>query len=68
MRISVDEQRAFPEAPGEKENLHPVEEGMDSLGRVQRRKCREKIRKSKAQLELNLAVGVKENKTFLQIY
>ena len=33
------------------------------------RMCREKIRKAKAQLELNLAVGVKEDKKiFLQIY
>jgi len=28
----------------------------------------EKIRKLKAQLDLNLTVGVKEEKTFLQIY
>ena len=28
--------RAFPEAPGEKENFPPVEEGMDNLRRVQR--------------------------------
>ena len=30
--------------------------------------CREKIRKVKAQLELNLAAGVKRNKKLLQIY
>jgi len=30
------EQGAFPEAPGEKENLPPAEEGMDNLGRIQR--------------------------------
>ena len=32
----MDEQGAFPEAPGEKENLPPVEEGMGNLERVQR--------------------------------
>lgn len=32
----MDEQRAFPGAPGEKENLPPAEEGMDNLGRIQR--------------------------------
>lgn len=31
--------------------------------------CREKIRKAKAQFELNLAAGVKQNKkTFLQMF
>ena len=30
--------------------------------------CREKIRKAKAQLELNLAAGVKGNKKLLQVY
>jgi len=30
--------------------------------------CREKIRKAKAQLELNLATGVKRNKKLLKIY
>ena len=32
------------------------------------RMCREKIRKAKAQLELNLATGVKRNKKLLKIY
>ena len=35
-KISVDEQGAFPEAPWEKENLTPVEEGKGNLRRVQR--------------------------------
>ena len=30
--------------------------------------CREKIRKAKAQLELNLTAGVKRNKKLLQVY
>ena len=32
----VDEQRAFPGAPGEKENLPPVEEGTGNSSWVQR--------------------------------
>lgn len=32
----MDEQGAFPEAPGEKENLIPLEEGIGNSGRVQR--------------------------------
>jgi len=35
-KTSVDEPGAFPEAPGEKENLSPVEEGTGNLRRVQR--------------------------------
>jgi len=44
--------------------------GRATLGEYKEvRMCRERIRKSKAQLELNLAVGVKENKkSFLQIH
>ena len=59
----MDEQRTFPEAPEEKENLPPVEEGTGNSGRS----CfdmQEKIRKAKALLELNLATGVRENKNF----
>ena len=33
-RTDMDEQGAFPETPGEKENLPSVEEGMDNSGRV----------------------------------
>jgi len=40
-KTSVDEQEAFSEAPGEKENLPPMEEGMNNLRRVVRM-CREK--------------------------
>jgi len=32
----MDEQGTSSEAPGEKESLPPVEEGMSNLGRVQR--------------------------------
>jgi len=35
-KSSVDEQGEFPEAPGEKESLPPVEEGMGNSRRVQR--------------------------------
>jgi len=35
-KIAVDKQGAFPEAPAEKENLPPVEEGTGKMGRVQR--------------------------------
>ena len=34
-KTSVDEKGIFPEAPGEKENLLPVEEGTGRSGRVQ---------------------------------
>ena len=64
------EQGAFPEAPGEKGNLPPVEERMSNSRRVQR-SCYYVQRenwKGKAQLELNLPVGIKENKKLLQIY
>lgn len=35
-KTAVDEQGVFPEALGKKENLPPVEEGMDNSRRVQR--------------------------------
>jgi len=35
-KTGVDRQGAFPEAPGEKENPPPVEEGMSNWGSVQR--------------------------------
>ena len=35
-KAGVDEQRAFPEASGEKENLLPMEERTDNLVRIQR--------------------------------
>ena len=35
-KTGVDGQGAFPEAPGEKENLPPVEEGVGNYRRVQR--------------------------------
>ena len=35
-KTSMDEQGAFPEAPGEKENLLSMEEGKDNSSRVQR--------------------------------
>ncbi len=35
-KTGMDEQGAFPEAPGEKENLPPVEEETGNLGIIQR--------------------------------
>ena len=35
-KTSMEKQRVFPEAPGEKENPPPVEEGMSNWGSVQR--------------------------------
>ena len=59
----MDEQGIFSEAPGEKESLRAMEEGMGNLGRVQRsfRIFRDKIRKVKAKLELNSVTEVKVN-------
>lgn len=69
-KTSMEKQRVFPEAPGEKGNLPPVEERMSNSRRVQR-SCYYVQRenwKGRAQLELNLPVGIKENKKLLQIY
>ena len=45
-------------------------EGWTTRGKYKEvvRMCKDKIRTAKAQLELNLAVGVKENKTFFYKY
>lgn len=66
-KAGVDEQGIFSESPGEKESLPAVEEEMSNLEKYREfvRTCREKIRKAKVQLELNLATGVKGKKIFL---
>lgn len=66
----MDEQGAFPEAPGEKESSFFGRRDRQLGGEYYRavRMCREKIRKAEAHLELNLAVRVKENKNLLYKY
>ena len=62
-KTGVDEQGTFPEASREKENLPPWKKGQATQEYKEVvRICQEKIRKSKAQLDLNLALGVEENK------
>jgi len=63
-KTGVDGKGTSSETLGEKESLSSEEEVADNSGRVQEvaRICREKIRKAKAQHELNLTTVVKDNK------
>lgn len=63
-KTDMEEQGAFPKAPRERENLPPVKKGQKTQGEYKEvvRMHREKIKKVKAQPELNLAVGIKDNK------
>lgn len=68
-KTGVDEQGAFPESPGRAFHLL-WQKGWATLGECQEvvRMCSEKIRKAKAQLELSLAAGVKDNKNHFYKY
>ena len=64
-KTGVAEQGAILEAPGEKKRIYlPWKKGRATQKEYKEvvKMCREKIRKAKAQLELNLAAGVKGNK------
>ena len=62
-KTSMDKQGAILEAPGEKRIYLLWKKGRVTQKEYREVKmCREKIRKAKAQLELNLAAGVKRNK------
>ena len=58
------EQRALAGTQEKKESLRPSEEGQATQEDYKDvvRLCREKIRRAKAQLELNLATAIKDNK------
>lgn len=66
-KTDMDEQEAFPAAPRERENLWKKGQKTQREYKEVVRMHREKIRKVKAQSELNLAVGVKDNKKFKKI-
>ena len=68
----MDEQGAFPEAPGEKKKRIFLlwKKGQEIQGEYKEvvRICKEIIRRAKAELELNLTIGVKENKKLFYKY